>query len=139
MRRLSGCAIDLDRDQPFLRLQGSLKESVQAAQLVARKLEGRTTTAERLEALLREEVGFRCFSGLCEASLTMLLPADAVNRVPRQRLQQVELISGSRLEVDGLGGRTSGLQQLQIVGTRKGNSMAILHLQDPKLQRNAHM
>ena len=93
---------------------------MRAAQLVASKLESLfPRSSERLEALLREE-----------ASLTMLLPADAVNRVQRQRLTQVELISGSRLEVDGLGGRTSGLQQLQIVGTRKGNSVAILHLQE---------
>ena len=60
----------------------------------------------------------------------MLIPADAVNRVPKARLSQVERLTGSVIEVDGLGGRTSGVQQLQLVGTRNGNAMAILYLQE---------
>ena len=132
LRRRSGAQIDLDQgsvqDDKLLKICGSVKEMTKASQLVAERLAAdgkfdKRSDIDQLQALLTE-------SNHLEASLTMLIPADAVNRVPKARLSQVERLTGSVIEVDGLGGRTSGVQQLQLVGTRNGNAMAILYLQE---------
>lgn len=125
--------MDLDRSdagdgRALLKISGSLEEMTKAAQLVVQHLvDGRfskpKSDIDQLKALLTE-------STQLQASLTMLIPAHAVNRVPKARLSHVERLTGSAIKVDGLGGRTSGVQQLQIMGTKNANAMAILHLQE---------
>ncbi|CAK9012386.1 unnamed protein product [Durusdinium trenchii] len=132
LRRVSGAELDLDKDmgsEKLLKIRGSQKAMTHAAQLVAQRVAEVTgdrqarSEFEKLQALLTE-------TDHVEVSLTMLISADAVNKVSRARLYEVERLTGSHIEVDGLGGRTSGLQQLQISGTRNGNAMAIFHLQE---------
>lgn len=137
LRRMSGAEIDLDQESAsseskLVKIRGSVQEMIHAAQLVTQRVaevaNGKPfgkprSDIDQLQALLTE-------SNHLQASLTMLIPADAVNRLPKARLSQVERLTGSQIEVDGLGGRTSGVQQLQIVGTRNGNAMAILYLQE---------
>ena len=138
LRRMSGAEIDLDQESvsmsesKLVKIRGSVQEMIHASQLVTQRVaevaNGKPfgkprSDIDQLQALLTE-------SNHLQASLTMLIPADAVNRLPKARLSQVERLTGSQIEVDGLGGRTSGVQQLQIVGTRNGNAMAILYLQE---------
>ena len=135
LRRTSQAEVDLDRDatsaapSQLLKIRGPLKAMIHASRLVAERLSEVTgdrkarSEFEHLQSLLTE-------TNHIEVSLTMLIPADAVNRVPRARLYEVERLTGSHIEVDGLGGRTSGLQQLQMTGTKNSNAMAVFYLQE---------
>ncbi|CAE7433343.1 PCBP2 [Symbiodinium natans] len=134
LRRTSGAELDLDQlhagVEQMLVISGDLEVIVEAAQMVAGRIAEVTGAApkprndeEQLKVLLAE-------SDHSEASLTLLLPADAVNRVAQARLKTLEHQTGSQIEVHVLGGRTSGVHQMTIAGTRSGNALAILHLQE---------
>ncbi|CAE7725717.1 PCBP4 [Symbiodinium microadriaticum] len=134
LRRSSGAEMDLAQlnagAEQLLVISGEVEVIVEAAQMVAGRIAEVTGAApkprndtEQLKALLVE-------SDQSEASLTLLLPADAVNRVAQSRLRKLEQQTGSQIEVHVLGGRTSGVHQMTIAGTRSGNALAILHLQE---------
>ncbi|CAJ1359376.1 unnamed protein product [Effrenium voratum] len=134
LRRSSEADVGLERDGPgsqLLTIRGTQQAMTLAAQLVAARLAEVTgeakprSDADCLKALLAE-------SDQSEARLTILLPAEAVNQVPRARLRQLEQQSGSKIEVHllGLGGRSSEVHQLTVAGTRSGNAQAVLLLQE---------